>query len=219
MRADLAIALPSWTAYLAVVSGALGGAIAAAKRGYDFIGVLGLALAAGLGGLLLRDILLQVGTPLVLREPWFIASAGSVAILGFFFAGLLIRIRPLLIVLDALSMGLLVTLGCLTAINQGLPFAAVIFIGVLTAVGGQLLRDILAGDSPQLLKPGVFTAVAALAGALLFEFLQTRIVDGQAQVATIVLVFALRMLAEWRKWETKPAQDLSDRVWDYWSKP
>lgn len=69
-----ATALPVWTLYLAVVVGGVAGATYAARRGFDVIGVLALSVTTGLGGLLMRDILLARG-PVVLRDSGFIWSA------------------------------------------------------------------------------------------------------------------------------------------------
>ena len=42
--------------------------------------------------------------------------------------------------------------------------------------------------------------------------------SGLAQIATILVVFGLRLLAVWRKWESPTSIDLTDRVWELWSR-
>ena len=73
----LVIALPSWTTYAAVAVSGLAGATYAARRGFDVVGVFGIAFATGLGGLLIRDLLITTGTPNILTQPLFAAVAST----------------------------------------------------------------------------------------------------------------------------------------------
>lgn len=210
-------ALPQWTLYLAVVISGLAGATYAARRGFDVIGVLTLSVTAGLGGLLIRDILLARG-PIVLRDNTFIVMAVIAAVLGFFFAGFIARFDRALLGLEALAMGLLATVGADSALRAGLGTLSAIAVGTIVATAGPLLRDILGGDAPQLLRPGVFLGVLALLGSTLYVALDE--FTGQplmSQIVVIVAVFAGRIIALLWDIETKPAADLSDQVWSYWS--
>ena len=215
----LPAALPSWTQLAAVAVGALGGAAYAARRGFDVVGVLLLAVAEGLGGLLLRDTLLQNGTSIVLTDGRYLLIAVGAAVLGFFFAGLLDRLEPVIVVLDALALGFLCTVGASAALSIRLSPVAAVFIGSVTAAGGLVLRDVLAGDAPRVMRPGVFTAAAAFFGALAFVLLVTftTIENGQAQIIAMLVVFVVRLLAIRLAWRTRPAQDLTDRLWRFWS--
>lgn len=214
------VALPAWTLLAAVGVGAVSGAAYAARRGFDVVGVLFLAVAEGLGGLLLRDTLLQTGTSIVLLDGRYLLVALGAAVIGFFFAGLIDRLEGVILVLDALALGFLCTIGAVAALNIALGSVVAIFIGTLTAAGGLVLRDLLAGDAPRVLRPGVFTAAAAFLGALTFVLLvQTAsIATGQAQIIAMLVVFAVRVLAVRLSWRTRPAQDLSDRIWGLWSR-
>jgi uncharacterized membrane protein YeiH len=216
---DLPASLPSWTQLAAVTVGAIGGAAYAARRGFDVVGVLLLAVAAGLGGLLLRDTLLQNGTSIVLTDGRYLLVAVGAAIVGFFFAGLVDRLEPVIVVLDALALGFLCTVGASAALSIQLSPIAAVFIGSVTAAGGLVLRDLLAGDAPTLLRPGVFTAAAAFFGALAFVLLVvfTGIANGEAQIIAMLVVFVVRLLAIRLAWRTRPARDLTTRLWDFWA--
>lgn len=213
-----ATALPQWTLYLAVVVGGVAGATYAARRGFDVIGVLTLSITAGLGGLLIRDILLARG-PIVLRDPSFIWSAVAAAVIGFFFAGYIARFDRALLGLEALAMGLLATVGTDSALRAGLGALSAVAVGTIVATAGPLFRDILGGDAPQLLRPGVFLGVIAVGSSLLYVGLNAW--TGRpllAQVATILIFFVTRMVAVRWHLETAPAADLSDRVWSRWNR-
>lgn len=212
-------ALPAWSTYAAVAFGGLAGAAFAARRGFDVIGVLGLAIAQGMGGLLLAAILLQTGTPDVLLDGRYLLIVTVAATIGFFFAGLIARAVQSAVLLDALSLGLLCAVGTNTALRTGLDNIPAIFIGVMTAVGGLILRDILAGRAPEVLRPGIFIAFAALIGATLFVLLvELGATRTFAQLATLVAVTALRFFSVRFNWATKEPRDFSDRVWRLWGR-
>lgn len=212
------MSLPDWTRLAAVITGSLVGAEFAAKRGFDPIGVFGLAFAQGLGGLVLLELLLLNGTPLFLQNPEYLISTTIASIAGFFFAGLLSRSYRLLITLDALSAGFLVCVGTDAAFALNLPGVSAIFLGTLAATGGLVLRDVLAGVSPTLLRPGVLNGAVSLLGATLLTLLHyyTPLPFGLEQIITVLVVFGLRMLALWRGWRTSPSEDLTDRLWLRW---
>ena len=218
--AGLPLALPAWTQLAAAGVGATSGAVYAAKRGFDVVGVLLLAIAEGLGGLFLRDTLLQTGTSIALLDGRYLLVASAAAVVGFFFAGLVDRLEGVVLVLDAVALGFFCTVGADSALGISLSPIAAVFIGTVTAVGGLVLRDLLAGDAPRVLRPGVFTAAAAFFGALAFVLLETltSIPSGQAQILAMVVVFAVRLLAVRLEWQTRAASDISDRVWAVWAR-
>ncbi|MFN8126699.1 MAG: TRIC cation channel family protein [Candidatus Nanopelagicales bacterium] len=211
--------LPAWSTYAAVAFGGLAGAAFAARRGFDVIGVLGLAIAQGMGGLMLAAILLQTGTPEVLLDGRYLLLVTFTAMVGFFFAGLIARAVQSLILLDALSLGLLCAVGTNMALRTGLDYTPAVFIGVMTAVGGLILRDILAGRAPEVLRPGIFIAFAALVGAIVFVLLvEVGATRAFAQFATIIVVTGLRFLSVRFQWATREPRDFSDRVWRLWGR-
>lgn len=218
---DLAVeslALPKWTLYLATFINALSGAAYAARRGFDFVGVVGMAVIQGLGGLVLLSILLQLGAPFVLTDPWYVVFAILAGLLGFFFAAAISQALRSALVLDALAMGLFVSVGVAESIIVAINPLSAVFMGVVTATGGLVLRDIMAGNAPTLLRPGVLVGVVALAGSVLFLVL-VRGFDlslSQAQLITVLFVGAVRTLAVVRDWRTHEATDLSDRMARYW---
>ena len=214
----LPLALPAWSQLAAVGVGAVSGAAYAARRGFDVVGVLVLAVAEGLGGLLLRDTLLQTGTSVALLDGRYLLVAVGAAVVGFFFAGLLDRLEGLVVVLDAIALGFFCTVGASAALGVRLSVLASVVLGTATAVGGLVLRDLLAGVAPRVLRPGVYTAAAAFLGALVFVGLATRtsLPLGQAQIVALVVVVTVRLLAVRLEWRTRAAGEISDRVWSLW---
>lgn len=181
---------------------ALTGALAAIRKGFDVVGLFTIALATGLGGGVLRDLLLGAAPPGALREPRFLISAGSAALLGWIFGARIDRFRPAFTLLDALGLGAYAAVGAQKALAAGLGAGAATLLGVVTAVGGGILRDLLSRDAPLTFLPGHVYTLAALASAGAYTLLAPAWIAAPTAVA---LAVALRLLSLRLDWRTGPA--------------
>lgn len=204
---------PLWIELSAIVVGALAGAVFAANRQFDAVGIAAMAVVGGLGGGLLRDILL--GTiPLALREPSYLLTAGGAAVVGMFFRSIVNRLHLAMATLDTIALGLFTAIGVSRATLFNLPWIAAIVLGAITGVGGGLLLDVLAGDfPPKALRRGAPYATAALAGAALFTALSawTDLSSNFLVIACVGLVCAVRGIGVWRGWITPGAIDVKPK--------
>lgn len=200
------LAIPLWLDAVAVGFGGLAGALAARRRGFDIVGVLFLAVIGGLGGALLRDLLLQVPVR-ALTSPWLLPSA---FLGGLLIAPLLKVVGPLrfrrdvaFVLLDALSLALYSTLGTDRAMSAGLPPISCVFVGTVAGVGGALIRDILINEQPEHFKPGSFYVLAAIPGCIAYFILRTVelpvIISAAVSIAAVV---AIRMSSWSLDWQT-----------------
>jgi uncharacterized membrane protein YeiH len=186
----------------AIVAGALSGGAHAVRKKLDAVGVLALAIATGIGGGLLRDILIGMGPPLALARPYYLDVVVGAAIVSFFFSRQVARVAVLLNLFDTLSLGFFAVAGADRALAVGLPIPGVLLCGVLTAVGGSLIRDVLCNDIPDMLVPGQLQATPALLGAIVYV-LGVKVVDAPAPLdglAALAAASALRVLSSWRGW-------------------
>src|SRR5690242_6341250 len=206
--------VPSVVDLAAIVVGALTGGLLAAREGFAVSGVLLLAVSGGLGGGLIRDILLAHGTPVALTNRAYLPTVAITAAVTFFFSGWLSRLTRLLVVLDAVTLGFFTVVGAQKAQLAGLPGASVVFMGTVTAIGGAVIRDVLLAQRAEVVQPGPYNAVAALLGGVLLTVLQgpVRLAPLPVAAAVIVLVAGLRVLSVWRGWEAPVAVDLPRRV-------
>lgn len=187
---------------------ALSGALAAARRGYDPVGLFVLALVTGVGGGLLRDgLFLQQGPPAFIQEPTYLLVVAAASVLGYFFAAALARIGGVLFVVDALGLGAYAVVGAQKSLALGLGVGAAILVGVVNAVGGGLLRDVLVREEPFLFKPGDFYALVAALGAGLFCLfvVSQGWPSGRAAAVVIPVTFGLRVLSHRMGWTTRAA--------------
>lgn len=177
---------------------AVSGALLGARRGYDVIGILILALVSSTGGGLLRDgLFLQDGPPVLVRNPVYLGIV-VVATLVVLVIGRHVQqsraFGPLVNLVDALGLGAYAVVGMNRAETAGLSLPGIALVGMVNAVGGGLLRSVLLAREPRLFRPGALEAAAALIGCILFLGL-TRLVGWQQTWAawlTIAVVFLIR---------------------------
>ena len=198
----------------AIVIGALTGGLLAAREGFAVSGVLLLAFSGGLGGGLVRDLLLGDLPPVALTNTAYLPTVAITAAVTFYFSGWLSRLTRLLVVLDAVTLGFFTVIGAQKAQLAALPSASVVFVGTVTAVGGAVIRDVLLAQRADIVQPGPYNAVAALLGAVALTVLAGPVGLAPIPVAAlvIVLVATLRVLSVWRGWEAPVAVDLPQRA-------
>ncbi|MBJ7456793.1 MAG: TRIC cation channel family protein [Thermoleophilia bacterium] len=205
--------VPIWVDLAAVTLGAISGGIVAIRCRFDISGVLALAIVTGLGGGLLRDVLLQRGTPVALASPWLLPAAIATGALIFLFSQSLEslhgRLNGTVVVVDALFLGVYATVGTAKGIQAGLPAASCILLGVVTGIGGGLLRDVLVNETPEALRPGALATLAAIIGCTL-QLVLVRGFDLSSGVGagSIALIAGLRVVSVWKGWESPLATDL-----------
>ncbi|GGB84648.1 hypothetical protein N798_11130 [Knoellia flava TL1] len=200
------LAIPLWLDVVAVGFGGLAGALAARRQGFDIVGVLFLAVIGGLGGALLRDLLLQVPVR-ALTSPWLLPSA---FVGGILVAPLLKLVGPLkfrrdvaFTLLDAMSLAMYSMLGTDRAISVGLPPISCVFVGTVAGVGGALIRDVLINEAPEHFKPGSFYVLAAVPGCVVYFVLRS--LEMPVLVSALVgigVVIAVRMSSWSLDWQT-----------------
>jgi uncharacterized membrane protein YeiH len=178
----------------------LSGAVLAVRRELDVFGVAVLALVTGLGGGMIRDVLIGSVPPVALADPRYPIAALAAAGVGFVSHRPLERLGPAVRLLDALGLGFFAVAGTSKALSAGLPSFSAVGLGVLTGVGGGLLRDLLANEVPLVLHREIY-AVAALAGAVFVAI--AAVLDAYNPVTAavaIIATFALRLVAIRRRW-------------------
>jgi len=191
--------IPLWADLIAVGLGGVQGALfASGFRGrtrLDFLGVAIIGIMVGMGGGLIRDLLLGV-SPATLQSNWYLLTAVGAALVGMLLAGIFERLNRVIVVLDALVIGLFGAFGTSKALALGLPVVPAVFVGVWSAVGGGVLRDVLMGLPVAIMHVGSLYAVAAGAGCALLAALDSFGAPLHiAAIAGVSLTTVIRILA------------------------
>jgi uncharacterized membrane protein YeiH len=192
------VSVPLWLDLPAVVVSALGGAAVASRAGFDLSGVFGLGLITGLGGGILRDLLLNE-VPVALESPEYIIAAILASAVIALSSGLVERAVVLLIVLDAAALGLYGVTGINKALALDFSAWSAVLVGMVAALGGGAFRDLATARPPEIFrKGGQLYATAVLIG--LIAYLIAWWILSDEVVAAIVgvgVTFAVRVIA-WR---------------------
>lgn len=205
---DLALATPLWIAVLGVVVNALVGALQGytdEHRHWDVVGVLTFALLMGIGGGIIRDLLLGELPPSSLRTSWpIVAVVATVALARL--VGSRVASMPLLLgSLDALALGLFAMSGVAAAVVHGLPAAPAVLVGVVSAVGGGVLVSVVRGEAAGVLQPSRPRALLAAVVAVVYLLLSRWDADAAYAVAAAIGVLAHLAAERWRL-ETSPVR-------------
>lgn len=200
---------------IGTVAFASSGALVAIKQQLDLLGVIVLGVTTAVGGGMLRDIILGNVPPSLFIHPVYVFTAFITVMVIF----LLVRLNQKILesryiaayekmmnLFDAVGLAAFTVTGIDTAVLAGYTdyhFLSV-FLGVITGVGGGILRDILAGQSPYILRRHVY-ASASIAGAVCYVCLNGWLSRDLSMILSAVLVILIRILATRFNWNLPTA--------------
>jgi uncharacterized membrane protein YeiH len=145
---------------------AITGALVASRAQLDLVGFAFIACLTALGGGTIRDLLLDRNPIFWIDNPAYLGVAVIAALVIFFTAHLLeSRIRTL-IWLDSFALAVAVAAGAGVALGLDQSAVIVVLMGMITGCMGGLMRDVVVGEVPLVLKQGELYVTAAFAGAL-----------------------------------------------------
>ena len=201
---------------LGTVAFAVSGAMEGVRHRMDLFGVTLLGLVTAIGGGVLRDLVIGQIPPKVFRDSRCAVLAILVALAVFIILKLTQERKPralahlrdrLYFLSDTIGLAAFTVLGIESA-GPGRNTGLLLFVGMITGVGGGVLRDILAGSVPSILRKHIY-AVASLAGALADVLLMHILPAEIAMLAGFGLVVLIRLAAAHCKWNL-PHIDLDE---------
>ena len=196
---------------IGTIAFASSGAMGAVRKRLDLFGIIVLGVITAVGGGMLRDLMIGNIPPNMFRNPVYVLAAFLTVLVLF----LLFRCWPFLLgsryiegyekimnILDAIGLGAFTVIGIDTGVEAGYGdyHFLIIFLGVITGIGGGILRDIMAGETPYVLKKHIY-ACASIAGACLYVVLLQVTRSDSAMIGSALLVVAIRILASHFRWD------------------
>ena len=152
--------VPFWLEMLAVIVASISGSLAAREHKLDYVGGIGLAVACGLGGGLIRDVILQCGDVYILSQPLALPVSIATATCAFIFPDIVEKPDRLIAVLDIFAVGLYAAVGADKAMIYNLTPVNCVMMGFFTAVGGGMVGDVFLGQTPSIIQRGNSKPVA-----------------------------------------------------------
>ena len=185
---------------------ALTGALVAVRARLDLFGTLVLAVATGLGGGLLRDVLLGDVPPPGLVEWRFLTAAALAGVATFLWHPAVARWENIILTLDAAGLALFCVTGALKASDAGLGIVPSALLGMITAIGGGITRDVLANRVPVVLQGGWYATPALLGATWAAVAHDLELATAVVLVPGMLACFTWRALALHRDWSPRPAR-------------
>lgn len=177
----------------------LGGVMARAER-LQPVGFATLAILSGLGGGMIRDTLLQHGTPVALTNPAYIPTALAGAVIAFFLPVQGRLWNGAFPFVDALALGCWAATGAAKTLAVGLAWLPALLLGTITAVGGGMMRDVFLRRIPQIFGgTTLYTTSAVLASGVMVGLYGVGDLTIGLGLATATGA-GLTLLARWRGW-------------------
>lgn len=187
--------------YAGVAVLAASGAVVGVRKGFDLFGIATLAVLTGIGGGLLRDVLLGIYPPGSIQHWQDVTVCLVGAALATVFARIVIKLNQLVAVLDAVGMGFFATSGAAISVDHGASWFAAAILGVISAIAGSVLRDVSAGDVPMVMGPDDMYAAPAVLGSVLYVMIDRHGDQWLAVLAGSLVATSLRLGAiafHWR---------------------
>lgn len=187
---------------------ALSGSLLAVRIQFDIVGVLVLGAVTGLGGGIMRDVLIGAIPPASFTDWRYLVVPLVAGAVAFRFHPRLAKIERYVNWFDAMGLGLFCVLGTQKALIFGLDPVPAVLMGVLTGIGGGVLRDLLANRMPIVLREDVY-AIPALAGSLVVVLTwDAGMFREWVLIPAAGLCILLRFLAIHYRWSAPRATDL-----------
>lgn len=176
---------------------AVAGSLMAARRGFDLLGSAFLGGVCGLGGGVVRDLILNE-SPATFQHPIYFVPPALAALCVYAFTPAVKKLHRLIQLFDAAGLGLFCVTGTLKALEHHFNPVTAVLLGIITSVGGGLLRDVISNVTPDLFNPRDIYAMAAMVGSALTAvawhagLMNAAVGAGIAALAFIIRVASLR---------------------------
>ena len=184
--------------YFGIAVFAISGALVAAEKKLDFVTFVFFAVATGVGGGTVRDLL--IGAPVF----WVNVNATLLICMAAAFLTWMVPSRWItgraLLWFDAAGMAAYAVYGSSKALGYGVAPVPAFVMGVLTACAGGIIRDVIAREPSILLRREIYITPAALAAGLYVGLSGAGLPGFVAAGIAAASGFTLRGLAITRGW-------------------
>ncbi len=196
---------------IGTVAFASSGAMIAIEKKMDIFGVNVLGATTAVGGGIMRDIILGLTPPGAFSHPVYVLVAALTSTILFVIAyakptAFESRVKTdyydkLMFWCDTAGLGIFTVVGIQAAVRAvgGENVFFFVFIGTLTGVGGGVLRDIMAGETPYILVKHIY-ACAAIAGGIVCVVGRTAFGEAYGTILGLAATVLLRFLAAHFRW-------------------
>ena len=183
-----------WITLVAVIVSSTSGVLKAGFKQFDLFGVIIIAVATGLGGGSMRDMLLDREVFWIRDQIFFIASLASAV--AIFITARLVALPPrFFLIPDAAGLATFAIAGTLVSLMFGAPWLIASFMGVMTGTMGGIFRDVLSNEQPVVFQSPLYATVSWAGSILFIGLIYLQLDVTLAAVAAGLAIFIVRLLA------------------------
>lgn len=156
--------------YFGLAVFAISGAMVAAEKRLDVVGFIFFAVATGIGGGTLRDVVLGRLPVFWVQDPTPLVLCVLMAVVSYFLVHRIRNYHRALLWADALGMATFSVIGTQIALSVGAPWPICLVMGIFTASFGGVLRDVIAQQPSVILMQDIYITAALLGGSAYLAF-------------------------------------------------
>ncbi|MCQ2547795.1 MAG: trimeric intracellular cation channel family protein [Clostridia bacterium] len=195
-----------WLNIIGTVAFAISGAFVAIDKKMDILGISILGLTTAVGGGMIRDLILGNLPPEVFKNPIFALIAIGISLIVFIRKKVAYNYdenkyyQIILFWMDSIGLAAFTVTSISIGYNMGYEsIFLLVFLGVVTGVGGGVLRDLFAMETPQIFVQD-FYASASIIGAIVTASLMHYAGQINAMIIGAFVIVFLRYLARKFDW-------------------
>jgi uncharacterized membrane protein YeiH len=176
------------------------GALVGVRKKLDVFGIQVLAMVTGLGGGFLRDVLIGATPPAALQDWRYLVVPVLAGLLTFFLHPRIGRLERMVNIFDAAGLALFCVTGAVKASSYGLSPLPAALLGTISGIGGGVIRDILSGRVPVVLRSEIYATPALLGAGIVVVAAALDYEELWVPVTAAVICFLIRLIAIRRGW-------------------
>jgi uncharacterized membrane protein YeiH len=201
----------AWISLIAATTNAFNGALLARRpdhyKNFTVMGIIILAYAGGIGGGVVRDVLVnKIPSPLL--NPWYLifcfAAAAAALLIDYYSAA---KFKDgLFQFMTAFTLPWYAIVGVQTALDAKLGYIAAVIIGCIATTAGRWIIDVACNQTPKQLVRGEFFMVSAALTGIGYEVFNVGLGWNVVWATAIAFLigFGFRLSAQtfgWEEWE------------------
>lgn len=186
---------------------ALTGALLAAKEKQTFVTMAFFALATGVGGGTVRDLLIDAPV-FWMGDPWAASICLVIALIAWvtptrWWEGKLLDFA------DGAGLTAYAVLGSAKAVSYGVPPVPAVLMGIFTGCVGGIIRDVVAGRPSIIMRPELYVTAAAFSASLTVAGMLVGVHNPVVWLTAWLAGFVLRSTAIQWQWALPSYRDKS----------
>ena len=207
---------------IGTVAFAITGVITAIEKKFDIFGAIVLGTVTAVGGGIVRDIILGYLPPMAFRKSVYAITAVVTSLAVFwiaYFFGKRIQkhydvYSQVINIFDSIGLSVFVIGGVNSAIACGFEenMFLTVFVATLTGVGGGVMRDIMAGRVPKILRKRVYALAAIIGSVIYYILIHYNLCSSTfAIIIGAGSVIVIRILATIFRWNLPTVKNLEEK--------